>query len=250
METRNAVAGRAQSRAYGVLARAYRRSVARTVGTVRPWLYETWPAAMNGQRFRQNLFRTLIREFDPQVVFESGTYCGASTQFLSHVSGRPVYTVEKNARFARCAARRFRNIPDVRVFNDDSRSILYMLRDSDHFPRERVLFYLDAHWEADLPLREEVDIITKTWTNSLVVIDDFKVPDDAGYGFDSYGDVQLSMDYLGEEVVRSYETFWPNCPSREENGARRGCVVLAAPEAAPLVAAMAEFRRIPGLVGA
>ncbi|WP_406859656.1 hypothetical protein ABZO31_04650 [Streptomyces sp. HUAS MG47] len=64
------------------------------------WLHPSRPP-LNGQQFRQRLFRSLIREFEPQAVFESGTYYGDSTQFLWNVSGRPVHTVEKNPGFAR-----------------------------------------------------------------------------------------------------------------------------------------------------
>ncbi|MFI9342459.1 hypothetical protein ACIG0D_14455 [Streptomyces sp. NPDC052773] len=237
---------RTDPRPDGVLPARLRRSITKPIRTMRPWLYGPLPAALNGQRFRQNLFRSLVRELQPRAVFESGTYCGGSTQFLWHVSGAPVFTVEKNRGFARCAQRRFRGNPEVRVLNADSRDALRTLRDSAGFPRSRVLFYLDAHWEKDLPLREEVDIITKAWTDSVIVIDDFKVPDDDGYEFDTYGDLQLSMDYLGETVA-PYDTFWPNCPSSMESGRRRGCVVLAAPDVAQQVSELPEVRRAEAL---
>ncbi|MCC9704406.1 MULTISPECIES: O-methyltransferase [Streptomyces] len=205
-----------------------------------PWLYPAWPA-LNGQRFRQEMFRSLLQELQPQAVFESGTYRGATTQFLWHVSGRPVYTVEKEPAFARLAARRFRNVSDIRVIKSDSRKALQGLRENSSFPKSRVLFYLDAHWEDDLPLREEVAVITDSWTDSLILIDDFKVPDDPGYGFDTYAETQLSVEYLGN-AVGEYKVFWPNCPSGEETGARRGCVLLAAPTLADRMAALDAVR--------
>ncbi|WP_406859657.1 hypothetical protein ABZO31_04655 [Streptomyces sp. HUAS MG47] len=129
------------------------------------------------------------------------------------------------------------------VHTGDSRAALLRLRSSDSFPKSRVLFYLDAHWESDLPLREEVSLVTGTWTDSVIVIDDFKVPDDSGYTFDVYGGQALSMEYLGQGVVDPYEVFWPNCPSSAETGARRGCVVLAAPAVARQVEGLPELRR-------
>lgn len=205
-----------------------------------PWLYRPWPA-LNGQQFRQGMFRSLIQELRPEAVFESGTYRGATTEFLWHVSGRPVYTVEKEASFARLAARQFRSISDIKVIKSDSRKTLLGLRENPSFPKSRVLFYLDAHWDADLPLREEVAIVTGSWTDSLIVIDDFKVPDDPGYGFDTYAGTELSIEYLGD-AVGTYEIFWPNCPSRDEVGARRGCVLLAAPTIAQQISALAQVR--------
>lgn len=221
------------------------RSASKAIVAVKPWLYGRYPSALNGQRFRQSLFRSLVRTFDPAAIFESGTYGGASTQFLWNLSGRPVYTVETNRGWAYCAKKRFRNIPEVHVFSGDSRAALKELRNSGTFPLSRALFYLDAHWEADLPLREEVSTITGEWSDSIIVIDDFKVPDDDGYGFDRYGADELSMEYLGSQAVRSYEAFWPNCPSSRETGARRGCVVLVAPSVTPEVEGLPELRRLP-----
>jgi hypothetical protein len=217
----------------------------KTMGAIKPWLYGPFPSALNGQHFRQRLFRSLIQATGPEAIFESGTFYGASTQFFWNTSGCPVYTVEKNRGFAHCAKRRFRRIPEVRVLRGDSRAALKRLRYAEDFPSSHVLFYLDAHWEEDLPLREEVALITRAWIDSVIVIDDFKVPDDSGYAFDTYGDRELSVEYLGEEAIGSYEIFWPNCPSSEETGARRGCAVLVAPGVMPVVEGLPELRRLP-----
>lgn len=117
-----------------------------------------------------------------------------------------------------------------------------------HIPSsEPFLCYLDAHWNADLPLRDEVAFILQKWPLSVIVIDDFKVPDDSDYGFDSYDGIELSLDYLGRAAVGESHILWPNCPAREETGYRRGCVVLASPERASAVEELPELRRIPGL---
>ena len=53
--------------------------------------------------------------------------------------------------------------------------------------REQTLFiYLDAHWEEDLPLAEELAVIARATTRCIVMIDDFQVPGD-GYAYDNYG---------------------------------------------------------------
>jgi hypothetical protein len=60
------------------------------------------------------------------------------------------------------------------------------------------------------------------------MIDDFKVPKDAGYGFDSYGKKQiLSMENFGSVFSRNGLTpFFPALSSKEETGAKRGSVIL------------------------
>jgi predicted O-methyltransferase YrrM len=205
---------------------------------------QPWPAPLNGQRSRQELIRALVRALRPRAVFESGTYRGATTHFLHHVSGAPVYSAEKNPKYARAAARCLHNFPQVRVVNRDSRSALRMLKESASLPLSRVLFYLDAHWEADLPLRDEVRMVTESWQSSVIVIDDFKVPDDDGYGFDTWGNDQLSIEYLGKEALRNYSVHWPRTPSVQESGFRRGCVVLASPDLTEVMAGLPELRSI------
>ena len=59
------------------------------------------------------------------------------------------------------------------------------------------LFYLDAHWNDHLPLREEVELALKHFAKAVLIIDDFAVPDDPGYAFDDYGPGKaLTLDYL------------------------------------------------------
>jgi hypothetical protein len=87
---------------------------------------------------------------------------------------------------------------------------------------------LDAHWESDLPLNEELAIIFDRCSNAIVMIDDFSVPFDNGYGYDDYGDVKALVPAYIEPYVRSFQlrVFYPSTPSAEETGARRGFVVL------------------------
>ena len=91
-----------------------------------------------------------------------------------------------------------------------------------------IFFYLDAHWNADLPLAEELEIIFSRCPAAIVAIDDFKVPFDAGYGYDDYGpDKALTADYVTQTMHQhGLCAFYPSTPAIEETGARRGCVVL------------------------
>jgi hypothetical protein len=91
-----------------------------------------------------------------------------------------------------------------------------------------LLFYLDAHWNSDLPLAAEIDLIFSLSQKATVLVDDFEVPDDPGYGFDSYGsDLALNASYI-DLAVREHQLamYYPSTPSCAETGMRRGCVVL------------------------
>jgi hypothetical protein len=184
--------------------------------------------AMNRQRGRQEIVRRIFCVMNPAAVIETGTYRGTTTEFLSHLTDAAVYSVELNRRYYEYARMRFAEIGGVTLELGDSRQFLDRLSTDPRVPKQRVFFYLDAHWEADVPLREELLIIAEHWSESVIMIDDFQVVDDEGYGFDDYGPgKRLALDYLPLDSLGGYSCLVPQLPSAEETGFRRGCVVLA-----------------------
>ena len=119
-----------------------------------------WGGPFNGQEGRQALFRELIDRCGPSVILETGSYLGTTTEFMAE-SGLPIYSIEYSARnygFSRARLWRRRN---VRLRRGDSRAVLRTLFAGPlRTARSGSLFaYLDAHWNADLPLAEELDIV-------------------------------------------------------------------------------------------
>jgi hypothetical protein len=88
----------------------------------------------------------------------------------------------------------------------------------------RPLAYLDAHWWEPLPLPREVGCLLGAWDDALVVIDDCRVPDDPGYGYDAYGGVPIAAEALPLDGAR---VAYPAVPAVHEGGARRGTLYLA-----------------------
>ena len=83
--------------------------------------------------------------------------------------------------------------------------------------------------EHDLPLHEEVEIVAAAWSQSVIVIDDFEIPGDAGYAFDDYGPgKRITADDLPE--LPGWALFYPVIGSAKETGPRRGTGVLVSPE--------------------
>jgi len=196
---------------------------------------------LNGQRHRQQIVRDLVTLIDFDEIVETGTWRGATTLFLSHVSGRPTYSVELLPRYFRFAQRRCSGAHDVHLRLGDSRAFLRELSEqiSDH----TTLFYLDAHWQPDVPRFEELQIIAGAWRHAVVMIDDFAVLDDPGYGFVRYGETPLTVDYL--PALPGWTMSYPVAPSGTETGAKRGCVVLASPELAEVVGRVPTLRPLP-----
>lgn len=185
-------------------------------------------AGFNGQPIRKEIFNQIVSSIALDRIVETGCFMGDSVAFMSQTSGLPVLSSEINPHFFRIAKRRLVGFPSVALEHSDSRRFLRSLVERG-LCGEQTFFYLDAHWLEDLPLREEVDLIGTHWSQFVIMIDDFKVPDDPGYGYDRYGsDKMLTLGYLGPQIdTHNLVSFFPAAKSELESGGVRGCVVLA-----------------------
>lgn len=207
----------------------------------------SWGGALNGQYHRRRIVQALIQELPLDAVVETGTYRGTTTAYFASLTYLPIYTVEHNKRaqgFDYAALRRFRN---VRRYGGDSREFLRRLSAEPVLYEKTIFFYLDAHWDDDLPLSEELPIIFGTWRRAIVMIDDFQVPDDPGYGYDNYGASKaLDFTYIQPIVERfGLRTFYPALSSAAETGKKRGSVILVRdPAIIHALRAMHEVREL------
>ncbi len=206
------------------------------IDLLRPSWRDSWGGPLNGQLRRREIVRDLARRIQFDQVIETGTYRGTSTEFLSAVFGAPVTSIEANPRLFSYSSRRLAAWPEITVEFGDSRAILRRIADGTSDKSESVFAYLDAHWEEDLPLSEELEIIASGWSHAVVMIDDFQVPGDEGYAFDDYGPGKaLTADYLPTGSLSGWSILYPLAASQEETGARRGCCVLASSEMSRVV---------------
>jgi hypothetical protein len=190
--------------------------------------------SFNGQYSKHGIFSDLRNTFDFGAFVETGTYLGKTTLFLSHFN-KPVYTVEFNSRFYEQTKETFKTVPNILSELGDSPDFLTRLVTRGNLPKDKpVFFYLDAHWEDHLPLREELAIIATHHPNAIVMIDDFKIDDDSGYGYDSYENNQeVSLTFLRREVCEGkWSVFFPVMPSVKDHMTNdilnpRGTAVLA-----------------------
>jgi hypothetical protein len=209
------------------------------IDLLRPSWRDSWGGPLNGQLRRRDLVRDLARTIEFDQVIETGTYRGTTTEFLSAVFGAPTISVEANPRLFSYSSRRLAARSDVTVEFGDSRAALQ--RAAGDAAGKTVFAYLDAHWEEDLPLAEELEIIASNWSHAVVMIDDFQVPSDEGYAYDDYGPGKaLTPDYLPVGALADWSLLYPSAASEEETGARRGCCVLAS-------SAMSRVVQIPSL---
>jgi hypothetical protein len=209
-----------------------------------PGLRNAWGGPFNGQMRRAEIVEEIFRAVRFAAVVETGSHRGTTTEFLRRLSGLTVFSVEHARRYFEFSRLRFRDEPRIQLHLGDSREFLRELLVDSRIPDGPLFFYLDAHWDADAPVREELRIIAEHRPDVVMMIDDFCVPDDAGYGFDAqYGPgKRLTMEDTGLRELRGMEIFWPTARSSEETGERRGCVVLASGSAIEPVESLVVLR--------
>ncbi|MEP7305287.1 MAG: hypothetical protein ABJA98_07225 [Acidobacteriota bacterium] len=194
---------------------------------VSPKFVPSEEVGFNGQACRKRIFQDILAVAPVEAIVETGTCLGDTTGYMALTSQLPVHTCDLNPRFHALAKTRLSEIDSVHLNLLDSRSFL---RERARGPMadRLLLFYLDAHWYDDLPLSQELDIIASEWTQFIVMVDDFQVPDDPGYGYDNYGvDKALTLDLLRPSIAQhDLAVFFPTYAAVQETGARRGCVIL------------------------
>ena len=200
--------------------------------------FHPWPGfgePFNGQAGRTRAIDLLLSEFAPDSVIETGTFLGFTTQWLA-ARGLDTYTVEVSPRFRAAGRFGLRNLDNVTMIWGDSAAAVRHLAQGGRLSKP--FAYLDAHWEKDLPLSDELECLLSTWEDVLVAIDDFHVPGEPGYGYDVYDGIPLSLEHL--PLPETAMVAYPAIPALEETGSRRGAVYIGQGEAARQALGVAE----------
>jgi hypothetical protein len=206
-----------------------------------PELRNSWGGAFNGQECRQRLVVNLLEILKPAAFVETGTFRGSTTKWVAERFDGPILTCEIEVRYYLFACKMLAAYPQVNVSNEDTRTFLRNILPTLDNVRP-VIFYLDAHWKEDLPLEDELRQILFSKVNSIIMIDDFEVPSDPGYGFDDYGPGKcLSLSLLLWAKELGCRFFFPTVAAADETGERRGACLLAR-QAAGTLATLTDWR--------
>jgi predicted O-methyltransferase YrrM len=184
-----------------------------------PW--EGYGRPFNGQRSRQQVIHELIALFKPNLIIETGTFLGDTTRHLADYDV-PVVTAELDPRYFRMARLRLGRRRDVELICGDSVGALNLTAHRDD--QAKPVVYLDAHWYERNPLTEELGIVFKSWSDAVIVIDDFLVPNEPGYAYDEWQGRALSEANL--ELPSDAMLAYPAEPPERETGARRGAAFI------------------------
>jgi hypothetical protein len=186
----------------------------------------------NGQRNRSREFDAIDSRIAFENYVETGTFLGMTTDFLSRRAQRrraqrrraQVYTCEINNRHFAIANRTVGGRHNLHLERANSVDFLRFL--APQLGAARNFVYLDAHWNDYLPLRDELAIL-EAWPNTVVLIDDFKVPSDPRFGWDKYGeDQEICLEYIAG-TVGNRRVYFPNYPAPDEGAPPRGYCVMS-----------------------
>jgi hypothetical protein len=180
---------------------------------------------LNGQYYRRKIVTELLSEINFNYIIETGTECGFSTVYFA-TFGKKVFSIEKSQAFFYLAKKRLKNYKNIILILNDSKNIGSILNEHKIDKEKQIFFYLDAHSEQDYPLLDELYIITSVYKNNLILIDDFQVPGDDGYGFDSFNGKKLNLNLITNSLKGNIYIYFPKISSKNETGRLRGYVLI------------------------
>jgi hypothetical protein len=180
----------------------------------------------NGQARRLFCFSTIASLFRPTIGIETGTYYGTSTYlFLGIPTIKKTYTIESDPDSFRTALSRLnKSMADGRLqlIEGESQSIMSEILSGLDPRNERIIAYLDAHWNEDVPTVAEVQSLLDWKGQWIAIIDDFQIPghEGIGYGYDSYNGKSVNSDLF--DRLDGISILVPAEEASLETGARRG----------------------------
>jgi len=186
----------------------------------------------NGQIMRAAFLVWLFESAGCTSFVETGTSYGLTTLAASRMFRRPVFTVELvGSRLLKAKILSLLCIAAGKggkiTFNKGSSPEWLKKILTGSRVGSLPMVYLDAHWYDYLPLRDELKICLARGDN-IVVIDDFEITSDPGFGYDQYKDKKIGIDLIADLLPKDrVEVLLPAYESEHETHDRRGtCVIL------------------------
>ena len=185
--------------------------------------------ALMDAKLKDRLAATIAR-LGITTVVETGIDKGGSTFLFSTMVPR-VIGIDNDPNKVEIVVQMLsaEGVTNVHLLQMDSPTALRMLVSGNTIEVRQTLFFLDAHWQAYWPLKDEIRAIPRG--QGVLVMHDARVPGCPDLGVDEYDGQELSYEYL-----QDVRTEWSPAHVVEYNDdsaewPRRG-VMFVYPEAA------------------
>lgn len=167
----------------------------------------------HGDRYLQELVASLMPSV--QSFIETGTSVGTTLAYVASAYPHiPCLSCEPDRWSYRQARRHTKALPNAFIYNEESGDFLARIRlqRPDLFGQS-ALFWLDAHGRGfTWPLRNEIAFVTTHFEAAYILIDDFRVPGLANFGYDVYQDQECSFEYISDVLNpnHQYQLCYPS----------------------------------------
>ena len=183
----------------------------------------------NGDYYISDEFLNLKYKFNLNVAIETGSCLYSTTIWLAEHFNR-VYTVEINYEFAKYGQHKLCLYNNVYYKIDRSQIFLNDILKNKITYEDNCIFFLDAHWNYNCPLLEELNEICniKSKTPPIITIHDFKT-DNLNHGYDCYNEKCFDLNYIKtsiESIESKLQCKYSYYYNSMSTGANRGIIYL------------------------
>jgi len=177
-------------------------------------------------------FLRLVKDFERDVIIETGTYIGQSTIDFCRL-GIPVHTTEIRKDYQDKAKERTKEFDNVIYHLGDSAKIVKGLLPT--LVNNKPIMFLDSHWYGDNSLENELKTIawfynSRPKNKPVLIFHDFKVPDRPEFGHDEFQGRPFEWSWVAPYINRIYGAGHFDhhynseiCPTASHN---RGCLFV------------------------
>ena len=189
--------------------------------------FEEWnKQGFEGDPFIEAKIANLCKQFKISTLIETGARYGHTTKKLAkYGSTISCETNELNYKIAKENLINKETGKEIALLFNCS-SVDLFKTNLKALNNQRILFFLDAHWNGT-PLLNELVEIQKAGITPVIVIHDFKVPNRPEFGFDTYDGQPYCFEWIKPYIDAIYAKDGYSIDYNEEaEGAKRGVIYI------------------------
>jgi len=173
----------------------------------------------HGDQYLLNLVNFLL--LDSEYFIETGTRRGVTLKYVADgYKNLKLFSCEPNKEFFAIAEAKLKGYNNCKIFNEKSQNFIPKILDTYDLNENLSFFFLDAHGKGfEWPLRQEIEQITHRLKKAIILIDDFKVPNNPQFTYDAYDDQECKMSFIKDKLytMRDYELIYPKYKIKTSN---------------------------------
>lgn len=173
--------------------------------------YQFFEVGFHGDAYLLKVVEFLAEASD--VFLETGTNVGSTLGYMARTYEQmECYSCEPDATAYRKAMANVGGYENVTIYKMGAVEFLEQMNRRT-VRKKPTLFWLDAHGQGfQWPLKMEIEIITERWTDAFVLIDDFQVPGEPHFEFETAGGQICNFDHIADHLAQDndYQIVYPS----------------------------------------